>query len=252
MPVAVIANSDTRYAVLSDHLNTPRRMTNTDGALVWQWGYSAFGEEQPTVATRRFNQVAVTDGDLEMNLRFQGQYFDKESGLHYNGFRTYNPVTGRYTQGDPIGLAGGWNRFGYVGGNAIGFTDPNGLNPVAGAIAGASAGSAFGPVGTVVGGAVGAGVGAAIGWDVVGPMLQSKPMMSNGLPPGVWPADKGAEEWGRRTGVGAKEGRRRFHGIKQNCPGSRATDAFGVDPETGDVIDSHGEDVGNLHDVKAK
>ena len=81
-------------------------MTGTDGALVWQWGYSAFGEEQPTVAPRKFNKVAAIDGDLEMNLRYPGQYFDKESGLHYNGFRTYNPVTGRYMQWDPIGLAG--------------------------------------------------------------------------------------------------------------------------------------------------
>ena len=127
MPVAVIANSDTRYAVVSDHLNTSRRMTGSDGSLVWLWGYSAFGEEQPTVATRRFNKVAAIDGDLELSLRYPGQYFDKESGLHYNGFRTYNPVTGRYTQGDPIGLAGGWNRFGYVGGNAISLSDPKGL-----------------------------------------------------------------------------------------------------------------------------
>ncbi len=254
MPVAVIVNSDTRYAVLSDHLNTPRRMTNTDGALVWQWGYSAFGEEQPTVATRRFNQVAATDGDLEMNLRFPGQYFDKESGLHYNGFRTYNPVTGRYTQGDPIGLDGGWNRFGYVDASPLNFTDPRGLNPVAAAMAGASAGSVFGPVGTVVGGVVGAGVGAAVGWNVIGPMLagpQSNATLSTGLPPGFWPADKGAEEWGRRNGVGRREGKGRFHGIKQGCNG-RATDNFGVDPETGEVIDPEGESVGNLWDAKSK
>ena len=207
------------------------------------------------MATRKFNKVAAMDGDLEMNLRYPGQYFDKESGLHYNGFRTYNPVTGRYTQGDPIRLAGGWNRFGYVDASPLNFTDPRGLNPVAAAMAGASAGSAFGPVGTVVGGVVGAGVGAAIGWNVIGPMLagpQSNATLSTGLPPGFWPVDKGAEEWGRRNGAGAKEGRRRFHGIKQDCPGSRATDIFGVDPGTGDVVDPRGEDVGNLNDVKSK
>ncbi|MDE5307324.1 RHS repeat-associated core domain-containing protein [Providencia stuartii] len=43
----------------------------------------------------------------EQNLRFQGQYFDKETGLHYNTFRYYAPDLGRFTQQDPIGLAGG-------------------------------------------------------------------------------------------------------------------------------------------------
>lgn len=47
--------------------------------------------------------------------------------LHYNYFRSYSPASGRYTQGDPIGLNGGWNRFGYVDGNALGDTDPLGL-----------------------------------------------------------------------------------------------------------------------------
>jgi hypothetical protein len=73
-----------------------------------------------------------------------------------------------------------------------------------------------------------------------------------GLPPGYWPADTGAAEWGRRTGVGAREGKGRFHGIKQGCPGSKATDVFGVDPKTGDVVDPTGEVVGNLDDVKSK
>ena len=92
MPVMAIVNSDTNYAVVSDHLNTPRRMTGSDGSLVWQWGYSAFREEQPTAATRKFNKVATIDGDLEMDLRYPGQHFDKESGLPHKGFRTYNPA----------------------------------------------------------------------------------------------------------------------------------------------------------------
>ncbi|MFM9926241.1 RHS repeat-associated core domain-containing protein [Variovorax sp. H27-G14] len=64
---------------------------------------------------------------MKFNLRYPGQYADEESGLFYNGFRTYSPTTGRYTQGDPIGLDGGWNRFGYAGANPLSYVDPDGL-----------------------------------------------------------------------------------------------------------------------------
>ena len=65
---------------------------------------------------------------MQYNLRYPGQYFDEESGLHYNHFRSYDPKNGgRYTQADPIGLEGGWNRFGYASGNPIRNIDPHGL-----------------------------------------------------------------------------------------------------------------------------
>ncbi len=67
--------------------------------------------------------------------------------------------------------------------------------------------------------------------------------------PGVWPADKGSEEWGRRNGVGANEGRRRFHDIKQNDKGQgggKGADNYGANPSTGDVVNPQGEVVGNL------
>jgi RHS repeat-associated protein len=60
-------------------------------------------------------------------LRFPGQYADSETGLFYNYYRSYQASQGRYTQNDPIGLAGGWNRFGYVEGNPIWLIDPLGL-----------------------------------------------------------------------------------------------------------------------------
>ncbi len=59
-------------------------------------------------------------------LRFQGQYFDEESGLHYNRHRYYNLNSGRFTTADPIGLAGGLNNYQYVK-NPTGFVDPLGL-----------------------------------------------------------------------------------------------------------------------------
>ncbi|MBT9513546.1 MAG: hypothetical protein IV104_14505 [Acidovorax sp.] len=134
MPIAAVVNGQT-YAVHSDHLNTPRKLTQANGQAVWQWAYSAFGDEQPTTAAKRFTSemTVPTTGttstpEVTFNLRYPGQYFDKETNLHYNYFRSYSPLSGRYTQADPIGLDGGWNRFGYVEGNSLNFIDPLGLD----------------------------------------------------------------------------------------------------------------------------
>ena len=134
-PMPIAAEIDGRiYAIHSDHLNTPRRLTQADGQTAWQWAYSAYGDEAPTLGANRFTDATTTPTTgstsippVRFNLRYPGQYFDEETGLHYNYFRSYDPKTGRYTQGDPIGLEGGWNRFAYVGGNPLGFADPDGL-----------------------------------------------------------------------------------------------------------------------------
>ena len=57
------------------------------------------------------------------NIRFPGQYFDEETGLHYNRFRYYDPAIGRYVSADPIGQAGGVNVFGYAGNDPVGLID---------------------------------------------------------------------------------------------------------------------------------
>jgi RHS repeat-associated protein len=93
------------------------------GTAVWNWDLQgeAFGTTVP-------NQNP--DGDANQfvfNMRFPGQRFDSVSGMNYNYFRDYDPSTGRYTQSDPIGLAGGMSTYGYVGGNPLTRIDPNGL-----------------------------------------------------------------------------------------------------------------------------
>ncbi|MDR6523070.1 RHS repeat-associated protein [Variovorax paradoxus] len=133
MPIAAVIDGTT-YAVHSDHLNTPRKLSNADGQAVWQWGYSAFGEDKPTIARYRFGNTETTANpgttniaEVKFNLRYPGQYADEESGLSYNYFRSYDARTGRYSQPDPIGLDGGWNRFAYVEGDPLGMFDDDGL-----------------------------------------------------------------------------------------------------------------------------
>jgi RHS repeat-associated protein len=114
-PIAVV-QADNILTVQTDHLDTPRQLTDNTKKVVWNWAYSAFGENQPT----NINNTVF-------NLRYPGQYYDAESKLHYNINRYYDPATGRYTQSDPIGLAGGINTYTYVGGNTVEYTDKNGL-----------------------------------------------------------------------------------------------------------------------------
>lgn len=92
-------------------------------AIIWRWDLtgSAFGNHA---------RQANPDGDganYALNLRYPGQYYDGESGLHYNYFRDYDPATGRYVQSDPIGLGGGVNTYSYVGGQPLSKFDPLGL-----------------------------------------------------------------------------------------------------------------------------
>lgn len=109
------------YFIHNDHLGTPVSMTNEAGEKVWNAQQKPFGKT--TVNTD-------IDGDgehVELNARFPGQQFDKETGLHYNYYRYYNPSTGRYMTSDPIGLSGGLNTYGYVKGNPLKYVDPRGL-----------------------------------------------------------------------------------------------------------------------------
>ncbi len=119
-PVGVMMNNVVNY-IHTDHLGTPRIITDTNNTTIWSWHSDPFGK---TAA----NEDPDGDGNkFTFNLRFAGQYYDAETGLHYNYFRDYDPSTGRYVQSDPIGLDGGLNTYGYVGGNPLSYTDQLGL-----------------------------------------------------------------------------------------------------------------------------
>src|SRR5262249_50046084 len=73
-----------------------------------------------------YGRATVKTGEIEQPLRFQGQYEDSETGLHYNFFRYYDPESGRYINRDPVGLWGGLNQYAYAQ-NPINWVDPLGL-----------------------------------------------------------------------------------------------------------------------------
>jgi len=117
----------------NDHLGTPQKLTAVNGAVVWSAKYSSFGEANLEINT------------VENNLRFPGQYFDQESGLHFNWFRYYDSINARYLRPDPsfntqakgtiipyyfpylLATPKNLNPYAYVGENPIVWFDSNGL-----------------------------------------------------------------------------------------------------------------------------
>jgi RHS repeat-associated protein len=104
------------YYYLNDRLGTPQIMTDDTGTIVWEASHKPFGEASVNPKST-----------MENNFRFPGQYYDEETGLHYNYHRFYDPRTGRYLRPDPIGLLGGINLFLYASNNPVNVIDPLGL-----------------------------------------------------------------------------------------------------------------------------
>ena len=120
----VIDLVETTSFIHTDHIGTPRQVTDDSQTVVWRWDSTPFGDSAPN---------EDPDGDfknLTLNLRFPGQYYDVESGLHYNYFRTYDPSIGRYIESDPAGMIGGTNTFWYVMNRPIELADKFGLFPI--------------------------------------------------------------------------------------------------------------------------
>ena len=121
-----------------DHLNTPRLISDDQQRTVWRWDQTdPFGGNPP-------DENPSGLGTFEFPLRLPGQYFDKETNLHYNYFRDYDASLGIYKQSDPIGLIAGLNTYAYVASNPLSASDSAGLiGPFAAAWAGVKLGLWF-------------------------------------------------------------------------------------------------------------
>lgn len=128
--VAVIEGGLVFY-VRTDHIGRPVFATNGSGVKVWEASYLPFGGMHSSTGT-------------VIGLRFPGQWFRQEAGLHQNWIRDYDPTLGRYVQADPQGLVAGFSLYGYANQSPGIYVDPNGENPILVAMAiGALSGLAF-------------------------------------------------------------------------------------------------------------
>ena len=101
----------------NDQIGIPREMTDREGNIVWSGDYSGWG---------KLTQEGRLKLDIHQPFRLQNQHYDEETGLHYNFFRYYDPEIGRFTQQDPIRLAGGESLYRFAP-NVMGWQDALGL-----------------------------------------------------------------------------------------------------------------------------
>ena len=101
------------YYFHTDLNGMPEELTDANGKILWECSFQLWG--------KRIHEIEHEP--IEQNLRYQGQYLDRETGLHYNTFRYYDPDIGRFTQPDPIGLLGGFNLYQYAP-NGLTWIDP--------------------------------------------------------------------------------------------------------------------------------
>lgn len=97
LPIALLSGTNTIHYVHADQINTPRAISDTQGTVHWKWDSDPFGVGAPD---------QDPDGDgvaLTYHLRFPGQYYDAETGMHYNYFRDYNPTIGHSERPDRVG-----------------------------------------------------------------------------------------------------------------------------------------------------
>jgi RHS repeat-associated protein len=111
---------EVRYYIQTDYANTPVALTDSAGAIMWEWKRGPYGEGDATTIVPGFS----------FNLRMMGQYYDAESGYFYNQARYYDPRSGRFLQPDPAGERGsGAALYSYTLGNPVNFVDPTGQSP---------------------------------------------------------------------------------------------------------------------------
>jgi RHS repeat-associated protein len=108
-------SSEGLFFIHTDHLGTPKAITDQERNVVWEAAHTPFG------------RALISVNELENNLRFPGQYFDGETNLHYNLSRDFSSIIGRYVQADSRGIDAGVNVYAYVGLNPVRYTDPWGL-----------------------------------------------------------------------------------------------------------------------------
>lgn len=105
-PVAVLTGSAgaTVSSISADWLNAPHIVANSSKVNQWTWDHAAFGDNPP-------NNNPNGLGAFNYSLGFPGQFYDSQTALYHNGFRDYNPLTGRYVESDPLASAAGRRAF---------------------------------------------------------------------------------------------------------------------------------------------